>query len=165
MRPQELADRLRERFPDLQLARNEVTVIVPAADVLPTMRLLRDDPDLSLRFLSQVNCTDWPGREPRFWVVYHLYSMEANHRLRVKVGLPADEPRVPSVTGLFPTANFQEREVLDMFGVVFDGHPDPRRILMPDEWEGHPARKDYGLGGVNVQYKGAFIPPPDQRTY
>ena len=97
------------------------------------------------------------------WVVYHLRSRQHGHRLRVKVGLLQDDLRIPTVTGIHPTADWQEREVFDMFGVTFDGHPDLRRILMPDEWEGHPLRKDQPLGGVPTQYKGASVPPPDQR--
>jgi len=166
VRPDELASRLRDRFPDVAVARGEVTVAVSAADLLPALRSLREDPDLAFGWLSSVSAADWPDREPRFQVAYHLYSTERNHRLRVKVGLASDSPRVPSVISLFPTANWQEREVYDMFGVLFDGHPDLRRILMPDDWEGHPLRKDYGLGGVTIRYKqGASIPPPDQRTY
>ncbi|MGZ4154566.1 MAG: NADH-quinone oxidoreductase subunit C, partial [Actinomycetota bacterium] len=125
---------------------------------------VRDDADLRLDFLSSVTATDWPERTPRFWLAYELYSVEHKHRLRVKVGLPDEDPRVPSVTGLFPTANFQEREVFDLFGIGFDGHPDLRRILMPEGWEGYPLRKTEELGGVNTQYKGAFIPPVDKRT-
>jgi NADH-quinone oxidoreductase subunit C len=82
----------------------------------------------------------------------------------VKVGLAADDPHVPSVTALFPTADWHEREVWDLFGLVFDGHPDLVRILLPDDWEGHPLRKDEELGGVETRYHGAFIPPVDERT-
>ena len=161
----ELAERLRERFPDVALARGEATVTVEPADVLPALRALRDEPDLRFDWLSWVACTDWPQRDPRFWLAYHLRSTEHGHRVRVKAGLSADAPRVASVTAMFPTANWQEREAFDMFGVTFDGHPDLRRILMPDDWEGHPLRKDYGLGGVDVPFKGAHIPPPDLRRY
>ncbi len=108
--------------------------------------------------------TDWPGREPRFWVAYELFSTTHHHRLRVKVGLSEADARVPSVTSLFPTANWHEREAYDFFGIVFDGHPDLRRILLPDGWEGWPLRKDEPLGGVNTRYEGAFIPPVDRRT-
>jgi NADH-quinone oxidoreductase subunit C len=97
-------------------------------------------------------------------VVYELSSTELHHRLRVKVGLPEEDPRVPSVTGLFPTADWHERETYDFFGVVFDGHPDLRRILLPDDWEGWPLRKTEELGGVNTRFHGAFIPPVDRRT-
>src|SRR5207344_1998047 len=123
----------------------------------------RDDPGLRLDFLSSVTATDRPGGDPRFWVVYELSSTELHHRLRVKVGLSDEDPRVPSVTGLFPTADWHERETYDFFGVVFDGHPELRRIEMPDDWVGHPQRKDYPLGGIPVEYKGAEIDPPDER--
>ncbi len=165
MSPAELAARLRERFPDVLEARGEVTVTISAADVLPTLRALRDDETLAFGFLSSVGCTDWPGADPRFWLAYHLKSLSHGHRVRVKAGLSGEAPRVASVTPMFPTANWEEREVFDLFGVTFDGHPDLRRILMPDDWEGHPLRKDAGLGGVNVPFKGAHIPPPDQRAY
>jgi NADH-quinone oxidoreductase subunit C len=119
---------------------------------------------LSLDSLSGVTATDWPGRTPRYWLAYDLYSMAHKHRLRLKVGLLEDDPHVPSVVALYPTANWHERETFDFYGIVFDGHPDLRRILMPDGWEGHPLRKTEDLGGVNTRYKGAFIPPVDRRT-
>jgi NADH-quinone oxidoreductase subunit C len=96
-------------------------------------------------------------------MAYHLRSPERNLRVRVKAGLPEDDLRVASAVEVFPAAEWQEREVFDLFGVVFDGHPDLRRVLMPDDWEGHPLRKDHPLGGVPTQYKGATVPPPDQR--
>ena len=165
MDPGDLAERLGRRFPDVLVARGEVSVIVSSGELLPALEFLRDEPDLSFRFLSDVTAADWPGLDPRFWLAYHLLSMEHAHRLRVKVGLlpEPDPPRVPSVTPLFPTANWLEREVFDFFGVVFDGHSDLRRIEMPEDWVGHPLRKDEPMGGVNTWYKGAFIPPPDQR--
>ena len=165
MRPNDLSERLRDRFPEILVARGEVTVTVPPEDLIPSLVHLGDEPDLGFRFLSDLTCTDWPNLDPRFWLAYHLMSSEHGHRLRVKVGLAPepDPPHVPSVTGLFPTANWHEREVFDFFGVVFDGHPDLRRIEMPDEWVGHPLRKDQPLAGVNTAYKGAFIPPPDHR--
>jgi NADH-quinone oxidoreductase subunit C len=161
--PEELADRLRERFPDIVPARGEVTVTVPREQLLEALRWLRRERELSFDFLSDVSCTDWPGREPRIWMAYHLYSMRHRHRVRVKVGLPEEDLRVDSVTPDFPTADWQEREVFDFFGVLFEGHPELRRIIMPEGWEGHPLRKDHPLGGVDTQYKGAFVPPPDQR--
>ena len=138
-------------------------MVVSREDLLATLASLRDEPDLAFDFLSSVSCSDWPGADPRFWLAYHLLSLEHAHRLRVKVGLPADDPHVPTVTGPFPGANWHEREVFDFFGVVFDGHPDLRRIEMPEDWVGHPLRKDEPLAGVATRYKGAFIPPPDQR--
>src|SRR5678815_5073257 len=113
---------------------------------------------------SEMCIRDRPGGDPRFWVVYELSSSELHHRLRVKVGLPEVDPRIPSVTALFPTADWHERETYDFFGVVFEGHPDLRRILLPDDWEGWPLRKTEELGGVNTRYHGAFIPPVDRRT-
>jgi NADH-quinone oxidoreductase subunit C len=164
MMPAALADRLRDRFSDVLVARDEVTVIVDREDLHSALTTLRDDPDLSFDFLSCVTAADWPDNDPRFWVVYELRSMVANHRLRLKVGVPETDAHVPSVTAKFPTANWQEREVFDFYGIVFDGHPDLTRILLPDDWEGFPLRKDEELGGVNTRYHGAFIPPVDRRT-
>jgi NADH-quinone oxidoreductase subunit C len=161
--PEELAGRLRERYDDVLLARGEVTVTVERDALLETLEDVRDRDDVRFTFLADVSCTDWPGRDPRIWMAYHLWSPERNHRVRLKVGLPEDDLRLPSATGLFPAADWHEREVYDFFGVVFDGHPGLRRILMPDEWVGHPLRKDHPLGGVPTQYKGAFVPPPDER--
>jgi NADH-quinone oxidoreductase subunit C len=161
---QALSDRLRERFPDFVVARGEVTVVVDPEEVVAALGFLRDEDGLELGWLADLSATDWPDHEPRFWIAYHLFSMRHGHRVRVKAGLGPDEPRIASVTGLFPTADWLEREVFDMYGVTFEGHPDLRRILMPDDWDGHPLRKDYALGGVGTQYKGAFIPPVDERT-
>src|SRR5712692_1594876 len=165
MDAEELAGRLRHRFPDILVARGEVTVIVTPDDMLVGLRYLREDPGLSFGFLSDLTVSDWPELDPRFWVAYHLRSTERGHRIRVKVGLPPepDPPQLPSVTSLYPTADWLEREAYDFFGVVFDGHPDLRRIEMPDDWVGHPLRKSEPLAGVATRYKGAFIPPPDQR--
>ena len=163
MSPQELAARLRDRFEDVLPARGEVTVTVAPDRLLETLRALRDDDELRFTFLADVSCTDWPGRDPRIWMAYHLRSPQRNHRVRVKTGLAEDDLRVASAVEVFPAANWQEREVYDFFGVVFEGHPDLRRILMPDDWVGHPLRKDHPLGGVPTQYKGASVPPPDER--
>lgn len=164
MTPEEIADRIRERLADVVVARDEVTAIVDRDDLLGVLADLRDDPDLSFDFLSCVTATDWPGADPRFWIAYELRSMAARHRMRLKVGVPEADPHVPSVTALHPTANFLEREVFDLYGVEFDGHPDLTRIMMPEGWEGHPLRRDEELGGVNTRYHGAFIPPVDRRT-
>ena len=136
--------------------------------VRPSVKLpiapLRDDPDLSFGFLASITATDWPGKDPRFWLAYELRSMEHLHRLRVKVGLAEGDATMPTVTPMFPTANWHEREVYDFFGIAFEGHPDLTRILLPDGWEGHPLLKTEELGGVNTRYHGAFIPPVDTRT-
>ncbi len=164
MRAAELADRVRVVYPDVVVARDEATVIVGRSDLLDALAVLRDEPALGLDFLSSVTATDWPGRSPRFWVSYELYSMAHKHRLRLKVGLEEDDPRVPSVTRLHPTADWHERETYDFYGILFDGHPGLTRILLPDGWEGYPLRKTEDLGGVNTRYRGAFIPPVDRRT-
>jgi NADH-quinone oxidoreductase subunit C len=162
--PEDLAARLRERFPDVLVARGEVTAIVGREELRTVLGHLREDPDLGLGFLSSITATDHPGREPRFWVVYELRSVRHHHRARVKVGLPGDDPRLPSVVDLFPTADWHERETYDFYGIVFEGHPNLARILLPDGWEGFPLRKDEELGGVPTRYRGAFIPPVDERT-
>jgi NADH-quinone oxidoreductase subunit C len=164
VRPAELADRVRADHPDVVLARGEVALVVDRSELLETLDRLREDADLSLDFLSSVTATDWPGLEPRFWVAYELYSHVHRHRLRVKVGLLEGDARLPSVTSRYPTANWHERETYDFFGIDFEGHPDLRRILLPEGWEGWPLRKDEELGGVNTRYRGAFIPPVDRRT-
>ena len=160
----ELAERVRERHPEVAVARGEATVLLEREQLLGALRAFREDEELRLDFLSSVTATDWPGRDPRFRVVYELWSTERHHRLRLKVGLPEDDARVPSVTGLFPTADWHERETYDFYGVVFDGHPNLRRILLPEGWEGWPLRKTEELGGVDTRYHGAFIPPVDRRT-
>jgi NADH-quinone oxidoreductase subunit C len=160
----ELAEAVRQRFPDTLVARGEVAVAMDRSELLDALRHLKEEPALSFGFLSDLTSTDWPGRLPRFWLAYHLLSLEHRHRLRVKVGLAEDDPVVPTVTPVFPTANWLEQEVFDFYGVVFEGHPDLRRIIMPDDWDGHPLRKDYALGGVGTRYRGAFIPPVDERN-
>ncbi len=116
---------------------------------------LKDDSKHGYRFLSSVHAADYLPKEPRFGVHYELLSMERAERIRVKV--PIDDPgeslpEIDSCTDLFPTANFQEREIYDMFGIVFRGHPDLRRILMPDDYGGHPQRRDFPLGGEKVEF-------------
>jgi NADH-quinone oxidoreductase subunit C len=124
------------------------TIVVPVAQLLDVVRRLRDGADSAFDFCSDVTATDWPPRaaEGRFDVIYCLYSTRRHHRVRVKVRAGENQP-VPSVTGIWPAANWLEREVYDMFGVNFTGHPDRRRILMPDDWQGFPERKDYPLEG------------------
>ena len=122
------------------------TAIVPVARLLDVARHLRDAPDAAFDLCSDVTATDWPPRAERFDVVYCLYSTRHRHRVRVKVKAAEHQP-VPSMTGVWPAANWLEREVFDMFGVNFTGHPDRRRILMPEDWQGYPQRKDYPLEG------------------
>jgi NADH-quinone oxidoreductase subunit C len=162
--PERIAERLRERCPDTIVARGEVSTVIAREDLLGILAWLRDDPELSFGFLSSITATDWPGTDPRFWLAYDLRSIEHHHRARVKVGLREDDATMPTVTGMFPTANWHEREIFDLFGIGFVGHPDLTRILLPDGWEGHPLLKTEELGGVNTRYRGAFIPPVDTRT-
>jgi len=163
VRPEELAGRVRPVVPDVMVARDEVTAIVDRARLLEILAWCRDEPDLELGFLSCITATHWPEAQPAFWVSYELRSIAKLHRLRLKVGLSEADPHVPSVTAMFPTANWLERETFDFFGVVFDGHPDLTRIMLPEDWEGHPLRKDEPLGGVPIWYHGATVPPIDQR--
>ena len=122
-------------------------VIVPASHILQAAQHLRDAPECGFDYCSDLTATDWPPRaEGRFDVIYCLYSTRHRHRVRVKVKVAEDQP-LASVTGIWPAANWLEREVFDMFGVNFTGHPDRRRILMPEDWQGHPQRKDYPLEG------------------
>jgi NADH-quinone oxidoreductase subunit C len=122
------------------------TIIVPAESILAIARHLREAPDAAFDMCSDVTATDWPPRAERFDVVYCLYSIRHRHRIRVKAKVK-DGQSIASVTPVWPQANWLEREVFDMFGIVFDGHPDLRRILMPLDWQGHPQRKDYPLEG------------------
>src|SRR6185295_15525604 len=125
----------------------DFTLVVPVAHLLETARHLRDAPAAAFDFCSDVTATDWPPRaDTRFDVIYCLYSTRLRHRVRLKVKVGELQP-VPSVSGVWPAANWLEREVYDMFGVNFTGHPDRRRILMPDDWQGFPQRKDYPLEG------------------
>jgi len=112
-------------------------------DVPAVMQVLRDRPEFGFTFLAELTAVDFWPREPRFEVIYILVSIERAARLRVKVRLAGADPHVATMSGLWPAANWLEREVWDMFGIAFDGHPDPRRLLMPEDWDGYPLRKDY----------------------
>jgi NADH-quinone oxidoreductase subunit C len=129
-----------ERAPSIDLH----TAIYVSQDEVPALaRALRDRPDLAFTFLAELTAVDFWPKEPRFELVYILVSIANRLRLRMKVRLPADDPHVATVSGVWPAANWLEREVWDLFGIAFDGHPDPRRLLMPEDWEGFPLRKDY----------------------
>jgi NADH-quinone oxidoreductase subunit C len=121
----------------------QATIYVSRDDLPAAALVLRDRPDLRYALLAELTAVDFHPREPRFELVYLLVSLEHRRRLRLKVRLPGDAPRVRTVAGVWPAANWLEREVWDLFGIVFDGHPDPRRLLMPEDWEGFPLRKDY----------------------
>jgi len=170
----EVSEQLERGLPDFGEAieqvvvdRGEITFHVRREHLVVTMQTLRDDP--SLRFemclgVSGVHYPDEAGRE--LHAVYPLLSITHNRRIRVEVTCPDADPHIPSVVSVYPTDDWHERETWDFFGIVFDGHPALTRILMPDDWPGHPQRKDYPLGGIPVEYKGAQIAPPDERrTY
>jgi NADH-quinone oxidoreductase subunit C len=156
MENQTVVERLRSAHPDAIVAvaeqRGDVHITVHGKDIVTVARFLRDDPELHYIFLENLCGVDYLGREPRFEVVYHLLSFTNRHRVCLKVGLPEDDPTVPSLTALWPTANWQERETYDMFGIIFSGHPSLKRILLPDEWEGYPQRKDVPLGAEEVAF-------------
>lgn len=182
-----LRDHILARCDDLEVLsfRGELTLVASPATLLEVLGFCRDDPDVACELLADLSGVHWPGetvteqthettgwptfaqeRAGRIEVDYILRSLRHNHLFRIRLEVPDDgEPHLPSATGLYASANVMEREVWDFFGIRFDGHPNLVRILMPDEWEGHPHRKDYPIGGVEVQYKGTTVPPPDERKY
>lgn len=139
---------------DVVTFRDETTLVVTHERIVELLRLLRDDPALGFDRLSDLTAVDYLdlGREPRFAVVYHLMSRTSLRRLRVRALVPEDDPFIDSCTGLFPSANWLEREVYDMFGIGFLGHPNLTRILMPDDWDGYPLRKDFPVGMEEVTF-------------
>ena len=143
-----LLDELHKRFPgaisEAVIFRNMPSLNVAKEHLVAVCQFLKGPEGGAYTLLTDETAVDYPKREKRFDIVYHLYSFERNNRLRLRVQVAAGE-KVPSVTGVWPTANWLEREVYDMFGVVYEGHPDLKRILMPDGWVGHPLRKDYDI--------------------
>jgi NADH-quinone oxidoreductase subunit C len=169
----EVADALEARLGQTDLTaavesvvvhRGEITFHVRREDLPFVAQMLRDDEDLRFEFCASVSGVHYPddaGRE--LHAVYPLMSITQNRRIRVEVATPDADPHIPSLYTVYPTVDWHERETYDFFGIVFDGHPALTRIEMPDDWVGHPQRKDYPLGGIPVEYHGAEIPPPDQR--
>jgi len=165
-------DALERAFPGLDEAiervvfdRGELTLYVGREHLLAVGQVLRDDPALRFELLSSVSGADYPddptGR--RLHSVVHLASLTHRRRIRVEVSVSVEDPAMPSLTPLWPTADWHERETYDFFGIVYEGHHGLTRIMMPDDWVGHPQRKDYPLGGIPVDYKGAQVPPPEKR--
>lgn len=161
-----LLDILRDRVPGLAAeaapAVDVPTLVVPRDQIVTVLAALRDTPGLDFALLAELTAVDYLPREPRYEVVYHLVRLGvpdfprpgpggAPARVRVKVPVPGEAPSVPTVSGVFPNADWLEREVWDLFGILFEGHPDLRRLLLPDDWEGHPLRKDYPVQ-VKVPY-------------
>jgi NADH-quinone oxidoreductase subunit C len=127
--------------------RDEMTIYIDRSNIREACALLRDDANCAFNFLSDVTCVDWYPAEPRFEVIYHLLSIPNKERVRLKVRLHSANPVVESLTPVWPGANYFEREVFDLFGIRFTGHPYLLRLLMPEDWEGHPLRKDYPVEG------------------
>ncbi len=153
-----LKNALPDAVADVVEFRDETTIVVDPTKIRSVMQFLRDTSGLIYNFLSDISAVDYWDQSynydinKRFGVSYHIYSMLYNRRLRVKVYLPEEAPTVESVTSIWPAANWLEREIIDMMGVKFVGHPDPRRVLMPEDWEGYPHRRDYPLGYETIQF-------------
>jgi NADH-quinone oxidoreductase subunit C len=146
------------------VANGDLTFYVRREQLLAVAARLRDDPALSFELCLGVSGVHYPDETgDELHAVYHLLSITHNRRLRLEVTAPDADPHVPSLVSVYPTCDFHERETWDFFGLVFDGHPALTRIEMPDDWRGHPQRKDYPLGGIPVEYRGATIPPPEER--
>ncbi|MFC5184312.1 NADH-quinone oxidoreductase subunit C [Actinomadura harenae] len=144
--------------------RGELTLHVRREHLVEVATTLRDAPDLRFEMCMGVSGVHYPEDEgAELHAVYPMLSITHNRRIRLDVSCPDGDPHIPSLVRLYPTNDWHERETFDFFGIVFDGHPALTRIMMPDDWVGHPQRKDYPLGGIPVEYRGAEIPPPDQR--
>jgi NADH-quinone oxidoreductase subunit C len=185
---EEIERRVQDRFEGLatDVDCGELTVFAPPEMIRELLTFCRDDGELDFDLLADLSGVHWPGgqhfmetqisttgwppyrltdAEGRIEVAYVVRSIRRGHVLRVIVSTDDEHPRIPSVVAIYPTADFHEREVYDFFGVEFEGHPNLVRILMPEDWVGHPQRKDYPLGGVDTPYHGAHIPPPDERIW
>jgi NADH-quinone oxidoreductase subunit C len=151
LKPHPALARLMEAIPAAVQAakfdRDELTVWIDKGSLREACAILRHNPDCPFNYLSDLTCVDWYPSEPRFEVVYHLLSISKKERVRLKARLHGSSTAIESVTSVWPSANFYEREVFDLFGIRFTGHPDLKRIMMPDDWEGHPLRKDYPVEG------------------
>ncbi|MFC4605486.1 NADH-quinone oxidoreductase subunit C [Rhodococcus kronopolitis] len=144
--------------------RDQLTLHVRREYLPRVARLLRDEPDLRFELCLGVSGVHYPEQTDReLHAVYPLLSITHGRRIRLEVSVPDSDPHLPSLCGVYPTNDWHERETYDFFGLVFDGHPSLTRIEMPDDWTGHPQRKDYPLGGIPVEYQGAQIAPPDER--
>ncbi len=153
---------LKERFPEavkyVKQFANETTIVVERKQVIEVLKFLRDTKGLLYNFLSDISSVDYypdpptEQRPERFAVSYHLYSLLYNRRIRVKTFVPEDDATVPTATTVWEAANWLEREIWDMMGIFFEGHPDPRRVLMPADWDGHPLRRDVPLGYETIMF-------------
>jgi len=148
----DIVAKLKSKFGDQALEfgefRDELTVTVPKEQIVGVCQFLKDDPDLRFDLLADLCGIDMNTSEKRFGVIYNLFSISKRQRVRLKTFVEEESPKVPTVTGIWMTANWHERETYDMFGIVFEGHPDLRRMYMPEEFEHHPLRKDFPLMGI-----------------
>jgi len=159
MEPVTIAEKIKEIFPeevlDVREFRGQVSVTLRKNRIRDIARYLHDDPDLYFDYLIDVCGVDYLGKkEKRFEVVYHLYSIKHRRMIRLKAEVGEEDLTIDSVTSVWIGANWHERETFDLFGITFSGHPDLRRILMPEDWEGHPLRKDYPLKGPATEWQG-----------
>lgn len=164
-----VVERLRSSTPEPAVSRvvvdrGELTIFIDREHLATVVRVLRDEPSLRFEWCSGVSGVHYPtDHGAELHAVYHLQSMTHNRRLRLEVTCPDADPHIPSVVATYPTADWHERETYDFFGIIFDGHPALTRIEMPDDWPGHPQRKDYPLGGIPVQFMGATNAPVHER--
>jgi NADH-quinone oxidoreductase subunit C len=159
MEPLEIAEKIKERFPEEVVAitefRGQVSVTVKKERIVEICKWLHDEPALYFDYLKDLCGVDYLGKKPvRFEVVYTLYSMKHEHMIRLKAEVPEDDPVIDSVISIWRGVDWHERECYDMFGIEFRGHPDLRRILLPEDWEGHPLRKDYPAAGPEKEWQG-----------
>ncbi|MEO8105975.1 MAG: NADH-quinone oxidoreductase subunit C [Actinomycetes bacterium] len=144
----------------------EITLHIRRQHLREVAQVLRDDAALRFEMCMGVSGVHWPGDTDReLHAVYPMLSYTHNRRIKLEVSCPDSDPHIPSLYDVYPTNDWHERETYDFFGIIFDGHPSLSRVLMPDDWPGHPQRKDYALGGIPVEYKGAEIAPPDERRH
>ena len=159
-----LGDKAAEAIEYVVVDRGELTLYIAREHLLEVAQHLRDDQDLRFEMCLGVSGVHYPAETGReLHAVYPMQSITHNRRLRLEVAVSDEDPHIPSIVSIYPMNNWHERETWDFFGIIFDGHPSLARIEMPDDWVGHPQRKDYPLGGIPVEYKGAEIPSPDTR--
>ncbi len=155
----QIAEKIKEKFPedvlDIKEFREQVSVTIKKERIVEICRYIHDDPELSLDYLRDVCGVDYmEKKEKRFEVVYHLYSMRHRHMIRLKAEVGEGDASIDSVTPVWVGANWHEREAFDMYGIIFNGHPDLRRVLLPEDWEGYPLRKDYPVKGPEKEWSG-----------
>jgi NADH-quinone oxidoreductase subunit C len=153
-----------DAIPLVVVSNGELTMYVRREHLPAVAGTLRNEPSLAFEMCLGVSGVHYPADTGgELHAVYNLLSITHNRRVRLEVTAPDSDPHIPSLVDVYPTCDWHERETWDFFGLIFDGHPALTRIEMPDDWRGHPQRKDYPLGGIPVEYRGATIPPPDER--